>query len=279
MPYFAVKDANGDIIYVAATGAGTTGDPYVPTRTFTNSIPAGTAVIGKVDQGTGGASAWKVDGSGVTQPVSAASLPLPTGAATDGAAITGQSLESGGSGVFGWLSSLRKAITDRLPAALGAGGGLKIDGSGTALPVSGTLAATQSGTWTVQPGNTANTTAWLVSQNPTTAGGLSIYRALDANATGANVKASAGQLYGYYIFNAAAATRYVKLYNKATAPTVGTDTPVLTIPIPAGAGANVEFVNGIAFSLGIGIGATTALADNSTAAPTTNDVIVNLLYK
>lgn len=28
--------------------------------------------------------------------------------------------------------------------------------------VSGTVAATQSGTWTVQPGNTANTTAWLV---------------------------------------------------------------------------------------------------------------------
>lgn len=27
---------------------------------------------------------------------------------------------------------------------------------------SGTIAATQSGTWTVQPGNTANTTAWLV---------------------------------------------------------------------------------------------------------------------
>jgi len=30
------------------------------------------------------------------------------------------------------------------------------------LPVSGTVSATQSGTWTVQPGNTANTTAWLV---------------------------------------------------------------------------------------------------------------------
>jgi len=29
-------------------------------------------------------------------------------------------------------------------------------------PVSGTVAATQSGTWTVQPGNTANTTAWKV---------------------------------------------------------------------------------------------------------------------
>lgn len=50
--------------------------------------------------------------------------------------ITGQALEAGGTGLLGWLSSLRKAITDRLPAALGTGGGLKVDGSGTALPVS-----------------------------------------------------------------------------------------------------------------------------------------------
>lgn len=50
-----------------------------------------------------------------TQPVSAASLPLPTGAATS-------ALQGAG-----------------LPAALGAGGGVKIDGSGTALPVSGTF--------------------------------------------------------------------------------------------------------------------------------------------
>lgn len=35
----------------------------------------------------------------------------------------------------------------------------------TAQPVSGTVAATQSGTWTVQPGNTANTTPWLTTIN------------------------------------------------------------------------------------------------------------------
>ena len=35
------------------------------------------------------------------------------------------------------------------------------DNSGS-LTVDGTVAATQSGTWTVQPGNTANTTAWKV---------------------------------------------------------------------------------------------------------------------
>jgi hypothetical protein len=45
-------------------------------------------------------------------------------------------------------------------AAVGANG-LKVDGSGATQPVSGTVAATQSGTWTVQPGNTANTTPWL----------------------------------------------------------------------------------------------------------------------
>lgn len=46
--------------------------------------------------------------------------------------------------------------------------------SGTALPVSltsttitGTVAATQSGTWTVQPGNTANTTPWLITGSGT----------------------------------------------------------------------------------------------------------------
>lgn len=38
-----------------------------------------------------------------------------------GASITGQTLEAGGSGNLGWLASIRKAITDRLPAALGQG--------------------------------------------------------------------------------------------------------------------------------------------------------------
>lgn len=39
---------------------------------------------------------------------------------------------------------------------------LSVDDGGGSLTVDGTVAATQSGTWTVQPGNTANTTAWKV---------------------------------------------------------------------------------------------------------------------
>jgi hypothetical protein len=38
----------------------------------------------------------------------------------------------------------------------------KVDGSGVTQPVSGTVTSNQGGTWTVQPGNTANTTAWKV---------------------------------------------------------------------------------------------------------------------
>lgn len=75
-----------------------------------------------------------------TQPVSVASLPLPTGAAT--------AAKQPALGTAGTPSSDVISVQGVV--------------GGTTLPVSGTVAATQSGTWTVQPGNTANTTAWLV---------------------------------------------------------------------------------------------------------------------
>lgn len=76
-------------------------------------------------------------------PISAASLPLPSGAATDGAAITGATMPTGGSGLFGWLSAIWKAITDRLPAAL-VGGRLDVN-VGNTVAVSGTVTATTGG--------------------------------------------------------------------------------------------------------------------------------------
>jgi hypothetical protein len=119
----------------------------------------------------------------------------------------------------------------------------------------------------VQTVGTDGTTAGGISLQPATSGGSLIYRNIDLDETGILVVAGAHQVYGYYLFNAAASVRYIKFYNKATAPTVGTDTPVMTYPLPAGAAANVAFPNGVAFSLGIGVGATTGLADNSTGAP------------
>jgi hypothetical protein len=114
--------------------------------------------------------------------------------------------------------------------------------------------------------------------DPAIEGGLSIYRNLNLTSTGVAIKGSAGQVYGWYLFNSGAAPVYVKLYNKATAPTVGTDTPVMTIALPAGSGANVLGPIGIPFSLGIGIGAVTGAPDANTTAPSTNQCICNVFY-
>lgn len=53
------------------------------------------------------------------------------------------------------------ADNTQTPVAAGASA-LPIQDGGNTITVDGTVAATQSGTWTVQPGNTANTTPWLV---------------------------------------------------------------------------------------------------------------------
>ncbi len=114
---------------------------------------------------------------------------------------------------------------------------------------------------------------------PTTTSGLSISRDIDLdNGTLTVVKASAGNLYGYYIFNAHSATVYVKFYN-VTSGTLGTGTPVLTFPVPAGGGANVSFAYPISFATGICVGAGTGVADADNTDPGANLVIANIFYK
>lgn len=49
-----------------------------------------------------------------TQPISATSLPLPTGASTDGAAITGATMPAGGSSINGWLSAIYASLLSPL---------------------------------------------------------------------------------------------------------------------------------------------------------------------
>jgi hypothetical protein len=105
------------------------------------------------------------------------------------------------------------------------------------------------------------------------------YRVLwPANTTGVNVKSAGGQVYGWYLYNNATSIRIVKLYDKASAPTVGSDTPAQTLVLPANGGANLFNEVGFQFVNGIGIGITGGIADNDTTAPSANDVAVNLFY-
>jgi hypothetical protein len=127
------------------------------------------------------------------------------------------------------------------------------------------------------PAGTA--TIGAVNVKPATSGGLTIFRSIDLDETEEEVKATAGQVFGWYIFNAAATTHYVKFYNATTANvTVGTTTPVLTIPVPAGSAANVFTDTGIAFGTAITAAATTGVADNDTGAPAANAVVINVFY-
>lgn len=139
------------------------------------------------------------------------------------------------------------------------------------------LAISTDGSATLIPADATN--GMKVNPSPATSGGLSIFRSLDLDETEEDVKTSAGQLFGYYLYNAAASARFVKVYNATAANvTVGSTTPVLTIPLPAGAAANVTFPYGVAFSTAISVAATTAVADADTGAPSANDVVANLYY-
>ncbi len=84
------------------------------------------------------------------------------------------------------------------------------------------------------------------------------------------------------VVNVNAAVRYLKLYNKASAPTVGTDTPVLTFAIPgntAGAGTNIPVPTvGINFSTGIAFALTTEATDAGSTGVALSEIVVNLAY-
>lgn len=86
-----------------------------------------------------------------------------------------------------------------------------------------------------------------------------------ASTNSAVVKATAGMLYEITISNPTATAAYVKLYNKATAPTVGTDVPVFTQAVAAGATVALSFGQvGKRFATGIGIACTAAAAATDT---------------
>jgi hypothetical protein len=119
----------------------------------------------------------------------------------------------------------------------------------------------------------------IVSLIPATSGGLTTYHLASGASTNATVvKNSAGQLYGWYIYNSNAAARKVAFHNASSTPTAGASV-FFSVVIPPTAGANVEFANGITFSTGISITTVTGLADNDGTGVGANDLIITLFYK
>lgn len=116
------------------------------------------------------------------------------------------------------------------------------------------------------------------------AAGTTAFRRLStADINAIAVKASAGKLLAGAIFNESASKRYVKFYNKASAPAPATDTALLvfTLVLQPDTLVCIDQVlgsTGHSFTAGISYAITAALADADVTAIAANEVTVNLLY-
>ena len=222
-----------------------------------------------------------VDGSGVIQPVSAASLPLPTGASTE---VEQQTQTA-------HLAAIETAVE----------GTLTVDGSAVTQPIShaaltelaaAIITEVQCDIVAELPagdnniGNVDVVSSTLptgASTSALQAAATSHYRNIDANAEAA-IKASAGTLWWIHAMNLTAAVAYLHLYDETTANVIpGTTTPNYTFPIPTqgdtnGAGFVMNFGGrGQAFANAITLVVTTTI-DGSAGDPGTNGVFVNAGY-
>lgn len=101
--------------------------------------------------------------------------------------------------------------------------------------------------------------------------------AATTNAT--SVKATSGNVFELTLTNYSAAPKFVKLYDKASAPTVGTDSPIAVLEIAANATRQVEFGNlGKRLGTGIAYAITGAQAIADTTAVAAGDVRVSMTY-
>lgn len=113
--------------------------------------------------------------------------------------------------------------------------------------------------------------------------GVSTYNYLQAaNTTPVQIKSGAGRLLGMAIFNQNASARFLKLWDKATSPTVGTDVPTFEIGLVAsalnGSNGNGLATHGFAFTNGLWVAVTTAAAHTDNTAPSANDCYGPIIY-
>lgn len=212
------------------------------------------------------ANSLKVDGSGVTQPVSLASGATAIAKAED--------VASADADVGVPSMAVRKATPVNTSGT---------DGDYEFLQMSaGRLWSSATIDAAIPTG--ANLMGDVGISGARTSGGTTIFRSLDIDQTEEDVKTSAGQVYWIHAMNLVSTKRYLKFYNATAANvTVGTTTPVLTFALATqgdtnGAGFTIAIPNGIAFSTAICVACTTGLADNDTGAPGDNDVIINIGY-
>lgn len=228
----------------------------------------------------------RVDGSGVTQPVSG-TVSITANSAVNMAQVSGATTDTN-SGTKS-AGTLRVVIATDQPALTNK---LLVTPDSVALPANQSVNVAQiNGVTTTMNNGTAGTgvqrvtiasdSTGQIGPVPLTAGGQTFTTLTLANSTNAtNVKASAGQLYTISGFNMSSATPvWVSLYNNSGTPTCGTSI-VAQFLIPGnttGAGFVYNVEPGMAFATGIAFCATTGIA--GTGAPAATTYVLNIGYK
>jgi hypothetical protein len=185
---------------------------------------------------TANTTAWKVDGSAVTQPVSG-TVSITSNSSVNQAQIAGTATDvNSGNKSAG---TQRVVLATDQPQLTNA---LKVDGSAVTQPVSGTVTA-----------NPADAT-------PVLKNGLT-------NSASSVISSQAARLTSYYLANPGASAAYVQVFDVATAGavTLGTTTPKWSIWVPAGAAANLAGLS-LSFANGIQVAATTTATGSSAPA-------------
>jgi len=284
-------DASGHIqVDIAADSVGIGGTQYAVDSAL-GATPTGTVALAIRDDALSALTPVEGDAIGMRVDANGALWVIPSGTVTVSGAVTvtNATASNFNSQVVGNVAS----------AATDSGNPVKVGAIfNTTQPTVTTgqrvnLQATSRGALIVAPGvesfavqstlQAGSATIGKVNVPAVATGGATPGKLVSAATTNAtSVKASAGTLYSLSVGNTNASARYVKFYNKASAPTVGSDTPVQVFTIPggtAGGGREVQIpVCGIAFSTGIAFATTTGAADSDTGAVAANEIVVSYSY-
>lgn len=219
-----VTDASNVVLHVKNTGS--------------VAMAAGAFVFeGSVDSTDGTDGTWFV-----VQAVRSDSNTIETGRATS-------SLANGAGQLYAWELSVNAIRWFRIRCST-------------------TLTTNAIATWTAVRGSYAtepipamqtHAVTGTVTANPPSGTALSVVTTASNNLS--SQKASTGNLFEITASNPTATPAFLKLYNKASAPVVASDVPLVILPIPASGQISVEYGDiGKRFTVGIAVAVTGAIA-------------------
>lgn len=283
-----------------------TGSGAVGTGAQRIAVGTDTATIAGSAPGTSGtpsANVVSVQGvaGGTAQPISAASLPLPTGAALD-ATLSG-TIAAGTNVANPAKEIMQGCLFETSPGTITTGNAgqvhcdnlgypfadlNKINGSSAATAASGVLkvgVVGNAGAALDAVIGTAPTNAIGAAPMPTTSGGLSTcFLQATASTNATNCKNAAGQVYHIRATNNSNVIAYLRLYNLSAAPTCTSATGLqdeIVVPGPAagGGGFIADIALGETFSTGIGFCFSGGIASTDNTSVAANAFLITILYK